>query len=322
MALMRKKSTTGFSLIELMIAMLIGLIVLNGVIQVMLSSKRSYLDNQAVSQIQENARFALDALSREIRIAGYIGCMPLNKGELDASAIVGQLPGFLATLGGDLVGLEAINNVTAASAPAQIAADVKLGTDVLIVRHTDVAREYMLPAEFTKVSNWSAIGNGSIKEGEPVALISSGCDIASVFPWGLESVGTFSKQNFKAGSRVSPVIVHAYYVGNSSVVAGMTALKREIIITKNDGSLNTRSEELAMGVDSLQLKIVAAGSAGALSSTDPVGNADGAIAVKLNLALRSHQKVNPVKQDAQGNITDDGFIRKNASVTVRIRNRG
>lgn len=64
----------GLSLVELMIATTLGLILLTGVIQVFLSSKKVFSTQQAVSRIQETGRMAIDFLSRDIRMAGYMGC--------------------------------------------------------------------------------------------------------------------------------------------------------------------------------------------------------------------------------------------------------
>jgi type IV pilus assembly protein PilW len=64
----------GMSLIELMIAMVIGLVLMAGVISVFVSSKRGYSTNTAVAQIQENARFALGFVTPVVRMAGYAGC--------------------------------------------------------------------------------------------------------------------------------------------------------------------------------------------------------------------------------------------------------
>ncbi|MEY4588096.1 MAG: hypothetical protein RL497_172 [Pseudomonadota bacterium] len=68
----------GFSLIELMVAMLIGLLVLSGVIQVVLNSKRSFLDNQETAFIQDNTRYALDIIAKDFRSSGYNGCANNN----------------------------------------------------------------------------------------------------------------------------------------------------------------------------------------------------------------------------------------------------
>jgi len=64
----------GLTLIELMIALLIGLIILFAVVQVFLASRSSYQLSQSIARNQENARFAMDFLSRDIRMAGHAGC--------------------------------------------------------------------------------------------------------------------------------------------------------------------------------------------------------------------------------------------------------
>ncbi|MCO6705108.1 PilW family protein, partial [Streptomyces sp. CHB9.2] len=50
----------GLSIIELMIALLLGLLLMGGVMQVFLSSRQTYQTNSALSQVQESGRFALD----------------------------------------------------------------------------------------------------------------------------------------------------------------------------------------------------------------------------------------------------------------------
>lgn len=64
----------GLSLIELMIAITLGLVLMTGVIQVFLSSKTVYSTQQALSRVQETGRLAIEFLSRDIRMAGYMGC--------------------------------------------------------------------------------------------------------------------------------------------------------------------------------------------------------------------------------------------------------
>ncbi len=64
----------GFSLVELMVAITISLILLAGVVQIYLSSKQTYRVQEALARVQENGRFAMDFLARDIRVAGYAGC--------------------------------------------------------------------------------------------------------------------------------------------------------------------------------------------------------------------------------------------------------
>lgn len=64
----------GFSLIELMIAMVIGLLLLGGIVSVFSSSRKSFDLTQDISVVQQGARYSIDEISRNIRIAGFQGC--------------------------------------------------------------------------------------------------------------------------------------------------------------------------------------------------------------------------------------------------------
>jgi type IV pilus assembly protein PilW len=61
----------GFSLVELMIALLLGLLLMSGIIAVYLESKNSFVQDEAISRVQENGRFALRLLTREIAMGGF-----------------------------------------------------------------------------------------------------------------------------------------------------------------------------------------------------------------------------------------------------------
>lgn len=68
----------GFTLVEIMVALAISSILMLGVIQVFSNSKRNSKVNEAVSRVQENARFAMEAIITDFRKAGYVGCNPDN----------------------------------------------------------------------------------------------------------------------------------------------------------------------------------------------------------------------------------------------------
>lgn len=65
---------SGVSLMELMIAITIGFVVVAGVGYVYVSSRQTFRTQNSMSAIQENSRFALDTMSYDIRMAGYMGC--------------------------------------------------------------------------------------------------------------------------------------------------------------------------------------------------------------------------------------------------------
>ncbi|WP_232365125.1 PilW family protein [Salinimonas marina] len=64
------KRSGGFSLIELMISLVLGLVITGGVIQVMVSSRVTNGLNQAVGQVQEAGRFIMTRLTRELHETG------------------------------------------------------------------------------------------------------------------------------------------------------------------------------------------------------------------------------------------------------------
>jgi len=61
----------GLSMVELLVAMALGLLLTVGALQMMLASQQLYDTTDSQSRIQENGRFALDFLSREISKANY-----------------------------------------------------------------------------------------------------------------------------------------------------------------------------------------------------------------------------------------------------------
>jgi len=74
----RMSKQSGLSLVELMVAVTIGLVLLTGVLQIYLGSKQTYRMQDALSRLQENGRIAVEMLQRDIRPAGYMGCRKLD----------------------------------------------------------------------------------------------------------------------------------------------------------------------------------------------------------------------------------------------------
>ncbi|QEE24449.1 prepilin-type N-terminal cleavage/methylation domain-containing protein [Rhodanobacter glycinis] len=68
------QAQSGFTLIELMVAMLLGLIVIAGVTSIFLANQRVYRTNTALGDVQDSARVAFEMMARDIRDAGLTGC--------------------------------------------------------------------------------------------------------------------------------------------------------------------------------------------------------------------------------------------------------
>ncbi|MES2369192.1 MAG: PilW family protein [Pseudomonadota bacterium] len=72
--LISSRVQSGFGLVELMIAVTLGLVLLGGIGYLYVGSRGAFRVTDNLSRMQENARYALDTMSRDIRMAGYIGC--------------------------------------------------------------------------------------------------------------------------------------------------------------------------------------------------------------------------------------------------------
>lgn len=70
---------SGLSLIELMIASVIGLVLLSGVVTVFSSNSASSKMSTGMTRLQDSGRVALDILSYGVRMAGYEGCRDESK---------------------------------------------------------------------------------------------------------------------------------------------------------------------------------------------------------------------------------------------------
>lgn len=61
----------GFTMVELMVAMAIGLFLISGVFQLFVANKQSTRILNNLSHIQQNGRFAIDQITSILRIAGF-----------------------------------------------------------------------------------------------------------------------------------------------------------------------------------------------------------------------------------------------------------
>lgn len=65
------RDPNGFTLVELMVSMGIGMVILAAVTTTFMSQTRIYNAQEQINEMQQNARGALDILSRELKMAGY-----------------------------------------------------------------------------------------------------------------------------------------------------------------------------------------------------------------------------------------------------------
>src|SRR5574344_1131133 len=104
----------GFGLVEVMIAITLGLLLTAAVLQLFVSNSTTYRSTNSIGVVQDNARFAQDLLSKELRMTGYRGCWSKQN-----IAVTNTLKPATTLTSDFRAGLRGYNNLTA-SLPTEL----------------------------------------------------------------------------------------------------------------------------------------------------------------------------------------------------------
>jgi type IV pilus assembly protein PilW len=119
------------SLVELLVAMAVSLVLLGGIYQIFFSSTTTYSVNENFSRLQENARFAMSFLERDVRQAGFRGCR--NDNSRFANLLVDPTQ-FIHNFALPLEGFDATGSKWDRTVPAVVTAPLS-GSDILALRN-------------------------------------------------------------------------------------------------------------------------------------------------------------------------------------------
>ena len=126
----------GFSIVELMVTSVIGLIILSGAVTVFSSNNASGSMSSAMSRVQESGRVAMDIIANDIRMAGYQGCADTDT--INANVIANNAPTIdlpSTSLQGAEVSLAGAWQPAMPTDLTPINAAPLPGTDVVYVQH-------------------------------------------------------------------------------------------------------------------------------------------------------------------------------------------
>jgi len=104
-----KNIQRGITLIELMVAMAVSSVIILGISNIYLSTKKSAVIHDEFARVQDNIRYASNALALNIRNAGYYGCAVAQNPTTISNRIIGnQLINFNLETG--IFGFEAVGS--------------------------------------------------------------------------------------------------------------------------------------------------------------------------------------------------------------------
>ncbi len=238
----------GFSLIELMISITLGLIILTAIALVFFNASSSRTELERVSRQIENGRYAIDVLSSDLRLAGFYG-------ELDVSTVAGTaLPAdpcskAVADWGTAIpVHIQGYDNAGFTSANCALT-NLKPDTDVLVVRRV-------------RSCVAGATGCGAVVNGAPYLQVSLCATDTGVGPFGTDkhvldtSSGAFNfkKKNCTTAADKRLYYVHIYYVSTDNGNGQTIPTLRRLELDYSGGSLTWTDAPLVEGIEQFNLE--------------------------------------------------------------------
>ena len=263
---------TGLTLVEIMVAITLSLVILAGVIEMFVATKQTYRVEEGLARVQENARYAMNILTKDLRMAGYVGCIKFEPGDpsnvnniVSPDAGQGGLADFAYALKGFNSTSASGNNITdwSPNLPSYFAnGDVIAGTDVIFLKYAsayDIGLTGNLTATNANIQITSN-PNGEIVAGD--ILLVSDCGGADMFAAtnvsesaGKVTIAHANSRNtdnklsklYGADAEISKLISKVYFIANNNY--GIPSL----YVGKITSNTTTDRTELVEGVENMQI---------------------------------------------------------------------
>ncbi|MBW8328803.1 MAG: PilW family protein [Thiobacillus sp.] len=337
----------GFGLIELMIAITIGLFLLGGIGYVYLGSRQTFRTQDDFSRIQENVRYAMDQVGVDVRMAGYSGCVNLSS--IDPKNPT-AMPITVIANGAPTVGLaEGMRGYDSATwtSPGTVPANWVANTGVFHVTRAEAGGVNLIGNMTATNANIQISGNPTGIVAEQAILISD-CVSADLFRATNVASGTVTiahttsncavlggvacntsnnlSKAYGSDAEIYSVLSTTYFIGTNP--AGNPALYRRQQLGTQTGAAeelveNVENIVMRFGIDTDNDFIV-----DSYVSASAVTNWRQVLTARLSLVFRSNSnnvatQVQPyvVEGTTVTPATTDRRLRRVATATFGLRNR-
>lgn len=353
MSIVRLSRERGFTLVELMVALVLGLIVVGSALAVFLSQRVSNTLAAQMSDIQSDGRISLDALARDVRAAGDFGCWPVTSPidkrlNNDAAFVVddGGLRGFDSasalsssslTYAGASVVKTALNGSSGLSAGSsvlvvtgifgaltQMDADMATQADALSVK-TPVSKFNVGDvAVVTDCINWAKFEITGITERANAAGLSlahEGGTHAATYGNGNED-GNIGEL-FGVGSRVGSLDHVWWFIGTVGGKSGLYRLSARdatpVLVSERVVAMRL-AYDLAASLEDEKITTTGVAAAAVASTSWPLVRR-----AHVDLLLKSGKTVKAGEQTVTSfggmSVPNDGYLYLPVSLSVALRNQ-
>lgn len=317
----------GLALVELMIALVLGLLIIGAVAGVMLSNMQGFRTSQGLSQVQESTRFGFELLARDIRQAASVPCgtdiqiVNILKGA-DANQVPWQFDFANAVRG--LAGNETLSGVSNRVA----------GTEALVLISGDAGGVYV--EEYNQNSATISVGSAgsepNLLSGDIVLICNqsqgtifqvtqdenkkSGKIVVNT--GGKTSPGNSQKVGggYGRNSVISKVVSRAWYIGdNERPNEGGRSLYLAELGSDSSGDSIVNSYEIAAGVTNLRMRYRLKDTADFITAS-----AVGAQWARVN-AIEIQMDIASQDRNIATHAAGQGRLARSFTSVVAIRNR-
>jgi type IV pilus assembly protein PilW len=317
----------GVGLVEIMIALVIGLILTAGAGKMFLDSRQTYRLQDAQSRLQENARFALELLTNDIRMVGFSGCANLSS---ITPNVIAMAP-IMVTAATAASGNEAASSLP--STLSGLTSPPLAATDVITVQFSQGCGAHLKANMAGLNADIEIISPNSCGIDAGDALMISDCVAADVFRASSTSGGASTQtiahaalnKTYQQDAELFIFASRSYYIANGA--GGQPSLWR----LDNTGATGAGNPiELVEGVENMQLLYGEDTDGDRIPNryltVNSVGDLANVVAVRASLLLRTLD--NNVLQLAQTYnyngvpaTATDRRLRRTFTTTVNLRNR-
>ncbi|MCX7659495.1 MAG: PilW family protein [Caldimonas manganoxidans] len=322
----------GIGLVELMVALLLGLFIVGGVINLFVANRQAFRSTEQLTRLQESARVSFELMARSLREAGGSNCGR----NLPTANVINNASNFWwADWDAGLRGYEG-NQAAPAVGFGTAAAQRINGTDAFFSIHADgnsgasITNHDTASAQFTLSSAAHGLQAGHLAlacdyrraalfQVSSVAGAVVGHNTAGASPGncvtglGMSCAGTPTTYAFQAGGTLNGVASETWYVGANG--RNGRSLYRARLTRNAAGNAEVQFEEIAEGVHDMQLTYLQMNADGSLPADYQAANAitdwTRVVATRIVLTLRSNEAVG----------TDGAVLERRAYHVVSLRNR-
>lgn len=329
--LVKIRNSRGFSLIELMVSLLLGLLVVGAAVNIFISNKDTYLSTENLGRVQESARVAFELMSRDVREGGGNIC------DSDLP-VVNALKDPGTNWWSSSVGIRGYDGATAfAGAPIGAAAGQRVaGTEVIELTTASDGASTITDHDPVSAKFTVNTINHSFQKGDIVTVCNF--DHAAIFQISAASAGTTATifhdidfavpgnctrglgqpllctangtpYTFGVYSHIARIQPRIWYIGNSGIGGGRRSLFQTVVINTN-GVLTPRNQEIALDVQSMTILYLVSGAAGYVGP-GAVADWTQVLAAKVQLVIASPDRVG----------TDGQPLQRTLEHVITLRNR-